>query len=306
MTSPDHNNPLVSVVVTTRNEERNIGNCLKSIQLQTYKPIEVIVVDNNSTDETKEIALGFTDVVVDKGPERSAQRNHGIRDLANGKYAMFIDADMIMTPNLVQGCVDHISRTDSVALHVGEEVLGVGLLARVRRFERSFYSGTCVDGVRFFNRNIFCQIGGFDENLPPGPEDWDLDKRFKAIGPISLVDTGALFSEWELTSLLQNNGAKFNRNLVGVYHNESEQSLKQYLKKKTYYSSSMKVYKEKWGPNDPDVKKQLGIIYRYLIVFVENGKWNKLIRHPVYSALMLSLRCTVGVIFVISNTFKMK
>ncbi|MBU4338204.1 glycosyltransferase [Patescibacteria group bacterium] len=48
-------NPLVSIVITTKNEERNIANCLESVLRQTYfcGKIEIIVVDNNSTDKTK-------------------------------------------------------------------------------------------------------------------------------------------------------------------------------------------------------------------------------------------------------------
>jgi glycosyltransferase involved in cell wall biosynthesis len=52
----------VSVVITTKNEEKNIANCLESIKRQTYPQnrIEIIVVDNNSTDGTKEIARKYT------------------------------------------------------------------------------------------------------------------------------------------------------------------------------------------------------------------------------------------------------
>ena len=68
---------LVSVVVTTKNEEKNIGKLLSSIRNQTHKDIEIIVVDNNSTDETVKIAREFTKTVYEKGPERSAQRISG-------------------------------------------------------------------------------------------------------------------------------------------------------------------------------------------------------------------------------------
>ncbi|MFH0876438.1 MAG: glycosyltransferase [archaeon] len=46
----------VSVIVTTKNEERNIARCLVSVKNQSYPNIEIIVVDNNSSDKTKEIA----------------------------------------------------------------------------------------------------------------------------------------------------------------------------------------------------------------------------------------------------------
>lgn len=54
---------LVSVIITTRDEEINIKNCLESIKNQDFprEKIEIIVVDNNSTDRTKEIAKRYTD-----------------------------------------------------------------------------------------------------------------------------------------------------------------------------------------------------------------------------------------------------
>jgi len=64
-----NNNPVVSIIITTKNEEWNIENCLKSILNSQFPfsifhfPIEIIVVDNNSIDRTKEIALKYTDKV---------------------------------------------------------------------------------------------------------------------------------------------------------------------------------------------------------------------------------------------------
>ena len=59
---------VVSVIVTTKNEERHIGSCLESVKKQTYprELIETIVVDNNSSDKTKEITLGYTDKVYNR------------------------------------------------------------------------------------------------------------------------------------------------------------------------------------------------------------------------------------------------
>ena len=287
-------NPLVSVVVTTRNEERNIGNCLKSIKLQTYKPIEIIVVDNNSNDETKTIAREYADVVVDKGPERSAQRNYGICDLAHGEFAMFIDADMILSPSLVEECVSRFQTQDVVALHIDEIILGRGLLAKIRRFERSFYSGTVIDGARFFVRKTFCDIGGFDEDLPPGPEDWDLDKRLKETGNIELVDPFCEPIEWVMANRIDELGTGYQSNRAAIYHNEAHQSFKAYLRKKIYYAPSMKSYVDKWGKNDADIRKQLGIWYRFVWVFIEDEKFRKSIAHPVLATAMIGLRAAVA------------
>jgi glycosyltransferase involved in cell wall biosynthesis len=297
MNEPDALNPLVSVIVTTRNEEWNISNCLQSIQLQTYKPIEIIVVDNNSTDKTKEIAKSFTQVVVDKGPERSAQRNYGICDLATGEYAMFIDADMILTPCLVAACINEIQLEGVIALHIDEVVLGRGLLAKVRRFERSFYSGTVVDGVRFFNRTDFCEIGGFDQSLPPGPEDWDLDMRIRQLGNIRLLSNASERYSWKMTEFVESRGIESVNRFNGIYHNEDEQSLVTYLKKKIYYAPSMEAYANKWSENRKVVRKQLGLKYRAIVVFTENGKYKRIVRNPVLFALTILLKAVVASVY---------
>ena len=302
MNEPDAINRLVSVIVTTRNEERNIGNCLQSIRLQTYKPVEIIVVDNNSADKTQEIARSFTDAVVNKGPERSAQRNHGICELATGEYAMFIDADMILSPTLIDTCIAEIQTEGVVALHIEELILGRRLLAKIRRFERSFYSGTVIDGARFFRRSLFSELGGFDEELPPGPEDWDLDKRLKKHGKIALVASQGEKYEWELGDLVEGHGITFNDEYIGIYHNEDEQKLSRYLSKKRYYSPSMSSYKNKWGKSDLDLQKQLGFRYRFITVFTENSKYKKVLRAPVLTSLLILLRAIVGVSYLVTSS----
>lgn len=299
-------NPLVSVVVTTRNEERNIGNCLKSIKLQTYKPIEIIVVDNNSNDETKTIAREYADVVVDKGPERSAQRNYGICDLAHGEFAMFIDADMILSPSLVEECIKQIRMHGVVALHIEEIILGKGKLAEVRRFERSFYSGTVIDGARFFYRSMFCELGGFDSELPPGPEDWDLDKKLKGMGQISLLKSTGKKYEWEFSQFISDQKGDLIDGYIGIYHNEVQQTLSSYLSKKRYYSPSMNTYIAKWGKDDPDIRRQLGFTYRFVLVFLEKSKFKKCLLSPVRTLEMLMLRFAVGFNYLVEKKAKTK
>ena len=83
----------VSIIITTKNEQDVIKDLLKSIKGQTYKNIEIVVVDNNSTDKTKEIAGRYTKLVFNKGPERSAQRNYGV-EKCTGSFVVILDADM--------------------------------------------------------------------------------------------------------------------------------------------------------------------------------------------------------------------
>ena len=317
---------LVSIIITTKNEEKNIGNCLESIRRQTYSQnlLEVIVVDNNSLDKTKEIAQKYTDKVFNFGPERSAQRNYGIK-MAKGKYVMYLDADMILSPTVIEKAVEKLSPVSNiqypclagrqavsnippVALYIPEVILGNSYWSRVRRFERSFYDGTVIDCVRFVRKDIFDKVGGFDLSMT-GPEDWDFDKKVRKIGRVVLlneydfetIDKKILdIGYWILNEM----GLKKLRDLTKesvIFHNEAEFNLKKYLKKKNYYAKSFSAYINKWGKDDPDIRKQFGFWYRYFGVFLEKGKWKKIMQYPSLIIGIFLLRFLVGLSFVFSR-----
>lgn len=286
------NFPLVSIIVTTKNEEKNIGHCLQSIKEQVYPcdKLEIVVVDSNSTDRTKEIAKKYTSKVFNREPERSAQRNFGI-EKASGKYILYLDADMILSEKVVEECVNKCEGEDCIALYIPERIVSLPtnksvdnffnrrnhsynlrnqpFLIRVRDFERSFYNATVIDCVRFIRRDKFLDVGGFDTSLT-GPEDWDFDRRIKATGKVDIIDTP-------------------------LYHNERKFNIRKYLKKKGYYSQFFNRYIQKWGKNDFIIRKQLGFWYRLFGVFMEKGKWKRLLRHPLLTIGMYFLRVMVGI-----------
>lgn len=248
--------PLVSIVITTKNESKNIENCLKSIVLQSYTNIEIIVVDNNSKDMTKEISLKYTKLVFDQGPERSAQRNFGLIEKASGQWAMFIDADMVFSPGLVKALVNLVQTNLEIdAVYIQEVILGTGFVAKVRRFESRFYDGSCIETVRFFKRSKFIEIGGFDLDLT-GPEDWDFDRRIappankKSLDPFAEPELNNI--EWTKSfyKFLKNRGINYPDFGNVIFHNESELSVSEYLNKKKYYSNSMDKYINKWSRSD--------------------------------------------------------
>jgi len=291
--------PLVSIIITTKNEERNIANCLKSI-LNSQSPvsnsqslIEIIVVDNNSTDKTIEIVKSYCHEeshaslslrgvpntfgttrqscirLYNFGPNRAAQLNFGVR-LAKGSYILFPDADMILSEEVVEDCVKKCEKEECIALYIPEKIIGEGFWIKARDFERSFYNATCIDCVRFVHRDKFMEIGGFDENIDFGPDDWDFNRRIKKTGKVSIVNSS-------------------------IYHNEGEFNLRKYLNKKSHYVKSFDKYIQKWGKNDPIIRKQLGFWYRYFGVFIENGKWKRLFWHPVLAIGMYFLRFMVEI-----------
>ena len=295
--------PLVSIVITTKNEANNIENCLVSITEQTYSNIEVVVVDNNSTDKTFEIALKYTDKVFNKGLERSTQRNYGMSKIASGKYVMFLDADMILGPKATEACVSMAENENWIALHIPEFVLGIKYFTRVRRFERSFYNGTVIDGARFFKKSTFVKVGGFDETMS-GPEDWDFDKKIKQIGRIGLLPSSSEYlgaNSWRHKRFTTERGVDPSGKWNSIFHNESEFNLQIYLAKKKYYSKSLNNYIKKWGANDPDIQKQTGVWYRFFGVFLEHGKWRRLLKKPLLIPGIYLLRVLIGLKFLQRN-----
>jgi len=235
---------MVSIIITTRNEESNIHACLKSLQEQTDKHSEIIVVDNGSTDKTKAVAKQFGASVFDKGPERSSQRNFGASK-ASGQYLLFLDADMIITPTVIEDCISEVKKNKSLkALVIPEKSIGSGFWAKCKALERSFYEGIdWIEAARFYNKDIFITMSGYDERLT-GPEDFDLPQRLKA---------------------------KFGNAAVGrissyILHNEGNLSLTKTIRKKFYYGKKMAEYLKK-SENRHVGAKQGNLFARYALFF---------------------------------------
>lgn len=91
----------ITLVIPTKNEEKHIGNCLKSIFAQDYprKLLQVIVIDNDSTDKTLEIArkLG-AQVVSTTMRNEEIKRSYAIKNLAKGEIIGMVDADNYLPP----------------------------------------------------------------------------------------------------------------------------------------------------------------------------------------------------------------
>lgn len=96
----------VSVIIPTLNEENYIGSLLESINKQSRKPHEIIVVDAYSKDKTKKIALSKNvNIIVDHKPHVAHQRNMGAK-LANGDILMFLDADVVLHERFIENSIN--------------------------------------------------------------------------------------------------------------------------------------------------------------------------------------------------------
>ncbi len=105
----------VSIIIPVYNEEDYLRQCLESIEDQTIQPAEVIVVDNNSTDKTIQIAKSFkfTTVVVEKNQGVLYARTKGF-DMAKSDIIGRIDADTRLEPDWVERLIEVFSTNSSV------------------------------------------------------------------------------------------------------------------------------------------------------------------------------------------------
>jgi glycosyltransferase involved in cell wall biosynthesis len=256
--------PLVSVVVPTYNSSDYLEPCLKSILEQCYDNVELIVVDNNSNDNTKGIAKKYTDYVYNKGNERSAQRNFGVLQ-SKGDYVLIIDSDMILTKHVVRSCVDTIQQNLSLkALIIPEESFGEGIWIQFKKLERSFYSGVdWQEASRFFDRNAYLEVGGYDESMT-GWEDYDLPNRVESkYGSESISRVKTL-----------------------IYHNERDLNLISSCRKKFYYAKTLDLYIHK-DTNQDRLHKQTSVLRRYGVFFAKPAK---LFKNPLLGFGMLFMK----------------
>ena len=170
--------PVVSVIIPTKNSSATLRNTLESLINQTYKNIEIIIVDNYSTDETTIVARNYTEKIFTIGPERSPQINYGVK-MASGKYIYEVASDFILEPSVISDAVDTAESNSyaGILIHNGSDPT-VSYWAKVRKFERDMYSSDDLNvAVRFIRRDAFLSVGGFDEKLVAG-EDYDFHNRF--------------------------------------------------------------------------------------------------------------------------------
>lgn len=167
---------LVSVIIPTKNAGRTLEKTLHSLMAQTYEKIEIIVVDNESTDDTRDIAKRFGVSLIAAGNERSQQTNIGVRN-SRGEYVWRTDADFVFDPELVSDAVNMIKQGfDAVSVN-GTSYEGTSIWAEVRKAERdSLEKDWLRVAACFWKREAFLKLGGFNESMIAG-EDTDLHNR---------------------------------------------------------------------------------------------------------------------------------
>lgn len=200
--------PGVSVIVITRNEERNIRECLDSLVALDYPDYEIIVVDA-STDSTPRIAEEYPAVrVLHSAAGFARQKNAGLA-AARHDIVAFTDADCIVPPGWLGVAVSALR--EGRAAGVGGDAFpppGTGFFGRCVAAVGHPAGGsvgfdanvdvTAPEGIEFiagcngvFRRAALQEVGGFSPAFERGGEDVDLSRRLRAAGYVLAYAPGA-------------------------------------------------------------------------------------------------------------------
>lgn len=190
----------VSVVIPTHNRQHLVGRAIASAQAQTYPDIEILVVDDASTDGTFDVVKGFPNVKYLRLPENGGggvARNLGVAH-SQGDYVAFLDSDdewlpektakqvAVLDANPKVGAVysRHFAHDDATGTRMEQHPdLYRGNVREV------LLTGRCPKTVSLFTvrRAAFTEVGGFDERLPAF-QDTDLWLRMSQSWPFEVID----------------------------------------------------------------------------------------------------------------------
>lgn len=225
-------NPLVSVVIVTYNKADVLADSIRSVLRQTYRPIEILVVDDGSTDRTADVVRSFGDRVrylpKENGGTGSA-RNLGIRE-SRGEYVAFLDGDDLWLPRKLEVQMQAFRKEPDLAAvqcsaYCVDNRLEV-LEARACDPRRD----TLWDFLMFRNlpafascvvipKKILDRIGGFGTDLVI-LSDWDMVCR--------LARTGTLRSVPDFLVLYRHYPSNQSRN-VEIHIDSGEKSLRRFF-----------------------------------------------------------------------------
>lgn len=196
VTSPP---PLVSVILPCYNAHRFLGQALGSVRMQTFRDYETIVIDDGSTEaETLQFLKELpTDIRVVHQENRglSGARNTGFRE-ARGRYVLPLDCDDWIEPRFLEKLLAALPADDPdntfVFCHLALEGDKAGVLPK----QFNLFEQLCANQLPYcllLSRALWLRVGGYDETMRQGAEDWEFNIRLALSGAHAAVVAEALF-----------------------------------------------------------------------------------------------------------------
>jgi glycosyltransferase involved in cell wall biosynthesis len=195
--------PAVSVVIPAYNRADSLVDAVTSVIDQTFGDLEIIIVDDGSTDGTRSLVDSLTDERIryvrhDVNKGANAARNTGIK-LARGRYVAFQDSDDRWHPEKLQrqiaACTTSAAKTCFCAFnrHIGAACTKIPkksyrIPSGLNDLQGHVLRGSFIScQTLIIDRELVASLGGFDESLPR-LQDWELCLRLSQVAPIYFLD----------------------------------------------------------------------------------------------------------------------
>lgn len=174
---------LVSIIIPYYNDGQYIEQAIQSILDQTYSNMEIIVIDDGSNNETKNILKDLDQkidlLITQENKGTSAARNIGISS-AKGKFILPLDSDDYFEPDFIEKSVNILEKDSRVGLvtchahiikddNITGEIISVGGQAR----DMLIRNGVLANSL--FRKKVWEDVSGYDEKMVQGYEDWDFN-----------------------------------------------------------------------------------------------------------------------------------
>jgi glycosyltransferase involved in cell wall biosynthesis len=234
--------PLVSINIATYNSERTLVKCLDSIKNQTYKNIEIIIMDSYSKDKTLDIAKSYGSKIV--FAQNLAQARKVGADTSQGEYIFLLDSDQILDTNVIEKCVQTCEQEgfDGVTLFEKSLITKNTFVEQVIAYDKEIFhslhdddpvKGTAIP--RFFRARFFKQVE-FEKNPPITFEHTLIHNKIVELGAkIKFVDSYIWHHE---TTTIREVARKFFRYgyyFIPAYKFNREVAIHHSLPRRTYF-----------------------------------------------------------------------
>lgn len=187
---------MISIIIPTLNEEKYIPNLLTCLKNQSYKIFEIIIVDANSEDKTKEVANKFKDslkIKIINSDKRNVayQRNLGANNAKNERI-LFLDADTKIREDFVERSLEEIKKRsiEIAACPIypdSKHPLDIFFIFLFRWYLRFLYKLIGFNGCCLFSlKSLHNKVNGFDESIKLS-EDFEYTKRLKKYAKLTLL-----------------------------------------------------------------------------------------------------------------------
>ena len=240
---------LISVVVPIYNVENKLERCLDSLKNQTYKNIEILLINDGSPDNSREICLKYTTLdsrfkyFEKKNGGLSSARNYGILK-ANGEYIYFIDSDDYCENDLLENLISNMSSDVQISacgyyieypkekIVIEKKCIGIG-----KKLAKDFFLDLDSNGMfnvvwnKLYNLNIIKYHNlGFEETMVPG-EDLLFNCEY-----LKFIDKGVVNSKFLYHYMREND-----ETLVNKYDDNLIDKVKYFISKKEQLLNTLEI-----------------------------------------------------------------